>query len=124
MTEVHKKHVIDARGIVETLRCTARPFHLDRGKKASLILSAAVWVPLDVWSPDTVQKLLLSVLGLAVIVAGIAVVSRAGKANYAETARIGFNVIVGIVIAALGAGTISFAVFGASILRFFGFSTE
>lgn len=81
-------------------------------------------VPLAVWTPSTVQKLLLSVLGLVIIIAGISVIAKAGKANYAETARIGFNVIIGIVIAALGAGAISYAVFGKSLLTFFGFSTE
>lgn len=81
-------------------------------------------VPLEVWSPNTVQKLLLSVLGLVIIIAGIAVVSRSTKANYADTARIGFNVIAGIIIAALGAGTITFAVFGKSLLEFFGFSVS
>lgn len=81
-------------------------------------------VPLAVWTPSTVQKLLLSVLGLVIIVAGISVIAKAGKANYSETARIGFNVFAGIVIAALGAGAISYAVFGKSLLSFFGFNTE
>lgn len=81
-------------------------------------------IPLAVWTPSTVQKLLLSVLGLVIIVAGISVIAKAGKANYAETARIGFNVIIGIIIAALGAGAISYAVFGQSLLEFFGFNTK
>lgn len=81
-------------------------------------------VPLAVWNPSTVQKLLLSVLGLVIIIAGIAVIAKAGKANYADTARIGFNVIVGIIIAALGAGAISYAVFGKSLLSFFGFEVS
>lgn len=80
--------------------------------------------PLAVWTPSTVQKLLLSVLGLVIIIAGIAVAARAGRANYADTARIGFNVMVGIVIAALGAGTVTLAVFGKSLLEFFGFSVS
>ncbi|MDN5803329.1 MAG: hypothetical protein L0H26_01885 [Microlunatus sp.] len=81
-------------------------------------------IPLAVWTPSTVQKLLLSVLGLVIIIAGIAVVSRSSKANYAETARIGFNVVIGIIIAALGAGAISYAVFGQSLLEFFGFNVK
>jgi uncharacterized protein YybS (DUF2232 family) len=81
-------------------------------------------IPLAVWTPSTVQKLLLSVLGLVIIIAGISVIAKAGKANYADTARIGFNVIIGIVIAALGAGAISYAVFGKSLLSFFGFQVS
>ena len=54
----------------------------------------------------------------------IAVIAKAGKANYADTARIGFNVIVGIIIAALGAWAISYAVFGKSLLSFFGFEVS
>lgn len=84
----------------------------------------ALSTPLAVWTPSTVQKLLLSVLGLVIIIAGISVIAKAGKANYAETARIGFNVLVGIVIAALGAGAISYAVFGQSLLEFFGFTVS
>ncbi len=60
----------------------------------------------------------------ALPIAGISVIAKAGKANYSETARIGFNVFAGIVIAALGAGAISYAVFGKSLLSFFGFNTE
>ncbi len=84
----------------------------------------ATLIPLAVWTPSTVQKLLLSVLGLVIIIAGISVIAKAGKANYADTARIGFNVIIGIVIAALGAGAISYAVFGKSLLSFFGFQVS
>ena len=89
-----------------------------------MIYTINVVLPLAVWTPNTVQKLLLSVLGLVIIIAAIAVVSRSTRANYAETARIGFNVLVGIVIAALGAGTITFAVFGKSLLEFFGFTVN
>ena len=88
------------------------------------LTAIAAIVPLAVWTPSTVQKLLLSVLGLVIIIAGISVIAKAGKANYSETARIGFNVIIGIIIAALGAGAISYAVFGKSLLEFFGFSTQ
>lgn len=91
-----------------------------------MILTTALiaFIPLAVWTPSTVQKLLLSVLGLVIIIAGISVTAKAGKADYSTTARIGFNVLIGIIIAALGAGAISFAVFGKSLLTFFGFSTE
>lgn len=87
-----------------------------------VLTSLQTVLPLAVWTPSTVQKLLLSVLGLVIIIAGITVIAKAGKANYAETARIGFNVFAGIVIAALGAGAISYAVFGKSLLEFFGFN--
>lgn len=86
--------------------------------------TVAALVPLAVWSPSTVQKLLLSILGLAIIIAGIGIISRAGKANYSETARVGFNVIVGIIIAALGAGTIVFATFGTQLLAALGFNVS
>lgn len=89
-----------------------------------IVVAYSSLLPLAVWSPSTVQKLLLSVLGLVIILAGISVIAKAGKANYSETARIGFNVIIGIVIAALGAGTISYAVFGKSLLEFFGFAVS
>lgn len=73
------------------------------------------------WDPTAVQTLLLSVLGLAIVAAGIGLTARARKNDYAETARVGFNVMAGIVVAALGLGTVAFAAFGKQILQALGF---
>jgi hypothetical protein len=72
------------------------------------------------WDISTMQRLLLSVFGLVIIIVGITVGARAKRADYADTARIGFNVIIAMVIVALGAGAVAFSVFGTQILRFFG----
>jgi hypothetical protein len=74
------------------------------------------------WNPNTVEKLLMSVLGLVIIVVAIRLGGRANRAQYSETARVGFNTIVAIVIGAIGAGAIVFAVFGQRILTTFGFN--
>jgi len=74
------------------------------------------------WDSAVVQRLLLSIFGLVIILAGIRLGGKAQKADYAETARVGFNVIVSVVIVAVGAGAIAFAVFGKQILRMFGVS--
>ena len=74
------------------------------------------------WDPSTVQKLLLSIFGLVIILAGIRLGGRAQRADYAETARVGFNVMAAVVIVAIGGGAIAFAVFGKQILRLLGFS--
>jgi uncharacterized membrane protein YcaP (DUF421 family) len=77
---------------------------------------------MDVWNPNAVEKLLLSVLGLVIIVVAIRLGGRANNAQYSETARVGFNTVVAIVIGAIGAGAIVFAVFGERILTALGFN--
>lgn len=72
---------------------------------------------------DNMQKLLIGVLGLVIIAAGILIVTKSNRAQYSETARVGFNVIVGVVIAAIGLGALSFAVFGKRVLEFLGLSS-
>jgi hypothetical protein len=74
------------------------------------------------WNPNTVEKLLMSVLGLVIIVVAIRLGGRANRAQYSETARVGFNTVVAIVIGAIGAGAIVFAVFGQRILTTLGFN--
>ena len=76
------------------------------------------------WNPNTVEKLLMSVLGLVIIVVAIRLGGRANRAQYSDTARIGFNMVLAIVIAAIGAGAISYAVFGKRLLTFFGFKVS
>ena len=77
---------------------------------------------MQVWDPGVVQRLLLSVLGLVIIVVAIRLGGRANNAQYSETARVGFNTVVAIVIGAIGAGAIVFAVFGERILTALGFN--
>jgi hypothetical protein len=77
---------------------------------------------MDVWDPGVVERLLLSVLGLVIIVVAIRLGGRANNAQYSETARVGFNTVVAIVIGAIGAGAIVFAVFGERILGALGFN--
>lgn len=67
-----------------------------------------------------VQTLLLAVFGLVVIVIGIAIAANAKKAQYSETARIGFNTLVAIVIVAVGMGAVGFAAFGRKVLTALG----
>lgn len=67
-----------------------------------------------------VQTLLLAVFGLVVIVVGIAIAAGAKRAQYAETARVGFNTLVAIVIVAVGMGAVGFAAFGTKILNALG----
>jgi uncharacterized membrane protein len=75
-----------------------------------------------VWDVGTVQRLLLSIFGLVIILVGITVGARAKRADYADTARIGFNVVIAMVIVALGTGAVAFSVFGKQILRLLGVS--
>jgi hypothetical protein len=82
--------------------------------------AVAMQVPMAVWDPSVVQKLLLSVLGLVIIIVAIRIGGRANNAQYSETARVGFNTLVAIVIGGIGAGTIAFAVFGKQLLATFG----
>lgn len=84
----------------------------------------ALAIPMAVWEPSTLQKLLLSVFGLVIIIVGIGLASRSNKAQYSETARVGFNVIMAIIVIGLGAGAIAFATFGKAILAFLGISFE
>lgn len=67
-----------------------------------------------------VQTLLLAVFGLVVIVVGIAIAAGAKRAQYAETARVGFNTLVAIVIVAVGMGAVGFAAFGTKVLNALG----
>lgn len=67
-----------------------------------------------------IQNLLLMVFGFVIIVVAIAVAASSKKAQYSETARTSFNVVVAIVIGAIGLGAVSFGVFGEEILRAIG----
>jgi hypothetical protein len=67
-----------------------------------------------------VQTLLLAVFGLVVIVVGIMIAAGAKKAQYSETARVGFNTLVAIVIVAVGMGAVGFAAFGQKVLSALG----
>jgi len=70
-----------------------------------------------------VQTLLLAVFGLVVIVVGIALAAGAKRAQYSETARVGFNTLVAIVIVAIGMGALGFAAFGHKVLTTFGIAS-
>jgi|GEM_PF-3583418 len=70
---------------------------------------------------DKTQMLLLGVGGLVVMVLGISIVSMARKAKNSEIAQTALNGLIGIVFMAIGAGALSFAVFGKKVVEFFGF---
>ena len=70
---------------------------------------------MDLWNPGVVEKLLLSVLGLVIIVVAIRLGGRANSAQYSRPPGSG-STPVAIVIGAIGAGAIVFAVFGERIL--------
>ncbi|GAB3919952.1 hypothetical protein GCM10011575_35890 [Microlunatus endophyticus] len=74
------------------------------------------------FDPGKVQTLLLAVFGLVVIVVGIALAAGAKRGQYSETARVGFNTLVAIVIVAVGMGAIGFAAFGHKVLTALGVS--
>ncbi|QDP94805.1 hypothetical protein FOE78_01720 [Microlunatus elymi] len=63
-----------------------------------------------------IQTLLLAVFGLVVIAVGIAIAAGAKRAQYSETARVGFNTMVSIVIVAVGLGAVGVAAFGGKVL--------
>jgi hypothetical protein len=67
-----------------------------------------------------VQTLFLAVFGLVVIAVGIGLAAGAKKAQYAETARVGFNTFVAIVIVAIGMGAVGVAAFGRKVLTALG----
>lgn len=67
-----------------------------------------------------VQNLLLMVFGLVVLVVAIAVAATSKRAKYSDTARVGFNVGVGIVLASIGLGAIGVAAFGEKVLSALG----
>jgi hypothetical protein len=67
-----------------------------------------------------VQTLLLALFGVVIIGVGIAVAAGAKRAKYSDTARVGFNTFVAIVIVAIGMGAIGFAAFGKKILTALG----
>ncbi len=69
-----------------------------------------------------VQTLLLMVFGLVIVVVGISLAAGSKKAQYSETARVSFNVIVAIVLVAIGLGALSFGAFGKQILSALGIS--
>ena len=69
-----------------------------------------------------VETLLLGIFGLVIIVVGIALAAGAKRAAYSETARIGFNTLVSMVIVAIGMGAIGVAAFGGKVLDAFGIS--
>ncbi len=72
------------------------------------------------FNESKVQTLLLAVFGLVVICIGIALAAGAKRAQYSETARVGFNTFVAIVIVTIGMGAIGFATFGKKILTALG----
>ena len=67
-----------------------------------------------------VQTLLLALFGVVIIGVGVAVAAGAKRAKYSDTARVGFNTFVAIVIVAIGMGAIGFAAFGKKILTALG----
>jgi hypothetical protein len=79
-----------------------------------------LWRYVEMFDQGKVQTLLLGVFGLVVIVVGIALAAGAKRAQYSETARVGFNTLVAIVIVAVGLGAISFAAFGQKVLNALG----
>jgi hypothetical protein len=67
-----------------------------------------------------IQTLLLAVFGLVVIAVGIAIAAGAKRAQYSETARVGFNTMVSIVIVPVGLGAVGVAAFGGKVLTALG----
>ena len=67
-----------------------------------------------------VQTVLLMVFGAVILIIAIAVAATAKRARYSETARVGFNVVVSMVLVAIGLGAIGFAAFGQQILEALG----
>ncbi len=74
------------------------------------------------FSAENLEQLMTVVMGLAVCLAAITIVSRSKRADYAETARITVNTFIGMALFALGAGGVAYGVFGKRILQFLGFN--
>lgn len=66
------------------------------------------------------QQLLIGIFSLAILAAAIGLAAKSNKAQYSETARTGFNVLVAVVIAAIGLGGLAYAAFGQKMLALFG----
>lgn len=71
---------------------------------------------------DNSGKILVAVIGLLFFVLAARLVAGAKKAQYNETARMGFNAVIAMVFVAIGAGAIGFAAFGGKILTALGIS--
>jgi hypothetical protein len=75
------------------------------------------WVMFD---EGKLQTLLLMVFGVVILIVAIAVAATAKRAKYSETVRVGFNVVVSIVLVAVGLGAIGYAAFGTQVLEALG----
>lgn len=63
-----------------------------------------------------IVKVLIALVGIALLWVGLTVIGGARRAQYSETARVGFNSIAGIVLVALGAGSFALVAFGSKIV--------
>ena len=81
-------------------------------------------VPLAVWAPSTVQRVLLAVLGFVILLVGFILMMRAGRTScFVDDPRArAHEAFAGIVVTALGVGAISYAVFGNLLASFLGFT--
>lgn len=71
---------------------------------------------------SNVQTLLVSVLGLAVVAAGVKITTAGKRAEISDTARTAGNTLLGVVVACMGVGIITTMAFGQRVLNWIGVS--
>ncbi|MGV8909323.1 MAG: hypothetical protein ACOH1Y_10100 [Propionicimonas sp.] len=69
---------------------------------------------------STMQGLLVSLGGLAVILLGVSIVAAAKKAKNSEVAQTALNGVVGIIFIAIGAGAVALVAWGKSLMTMLG----
>ena len=66
---------------------------------------------------EAIIKILISLVGIALLFVGLQVISSSRRAQYSDTARVGVNSMAGIVLVALGAGSFALVAFGSNIIQ-------
>jgi hypothetical protein len=66
---------------------------------------------------EAIIKILISLVGIALLFVGLQVIGNARKANYSDTAKTGVNSIAGIALVALGAGSFALVALGSGLIR-------
>jgi uncharacterized membrane protein len=66
---------------------------------------------------EAIIKILISLVGIALLFVGLGVITSSRRAQYSDTARVGVNSLAGIVLVALGAGSFALVAFGSRIIE-------
>jgi hypothetical protein len=66
---------------------------------------------------ENIVRLLIALVGVALLFVGLSVIMGSKRAQYSETARTSVNALAGIMLVALGAGSFALVAFGSKIVR-------